>query len=205
MNIVGKSANRVLIVEGRDDKHVVCHICQENELNCQFSIKAKEGIDELIRSMTNEVKVPERRAVGFLVDANDDVDGCWRAIRNRLGSDSTPLPEKPQPCGTVVGSKPRVGVWLMPDNTSTGELEDFVAKMILESDAVWRLAQRYIRNIPKAHRKFTDKKMRRAEVYAWLATREKPGPMGAAIRKGDLSTDGELCRRFAQWLQKLFG
>ncbi len=92
----------------------------------------------------------------------------------------------------------------MPDNTSTGELEDFVAQMIPEDDAVWPLARQYIQGIPKERRRFTAKKMRKAEVYAWLATRKEPGPMGAAIGKRDLSTDGQLCRKFSQWLGRLF-
>ena len=44
----------------------------------------------------------------------------------------------------------------------------------------------------------------RAELHAWLATRENPGLMGAAIGRGDLKTDGPLCAAFLKWLEVLF-
>lgn len=173
------------------------------ELAVSFDVQAKNGVREVIKSITGEIKAPQRSAVGFVMDANDEVDGRWDSIREQLERMSIALPDKPQPSGTIVDNAPRVGVWLMPDNRSRGELEDFVAQMIPEDDAVWPLAREYIQGIPKKHRQFRCK-IRKAEVYAWLASREEPGPMGAAIRKRDLSTDGQLCRDFSQWLKRLF-
>ena len=92
----------------------------------------------------------------------------------------------------------------MPDNRSAGELEDFVQSMIPEDDSAWELARRYIRDIPEEARKFPPKKQSRAELHAWLATRENPGLMGFAIGRGDLKTDGPLCAAFLKWLEALF-
>ena len=92
----------------------------------------------------------------------------------------------------------------MPDNCSPGELEDFVAKMIPASDAVWPLSQRYIDGIPEADKKFSEKKQPRAQLYAWLAAREDPRQMGAAIGARDLKVDGALCQEFVAWLTRLF-
>ena len=100
---------------------------------------------------------------------------------------------------------PRVGIWLMPDNQSLGELEDFVAQMIPDNDPVWPLSQDYIDRIPEEHREFNENKTSTAEVYAWLATREDPRQMGAAIGTRDLDIDGDLCTRFTAWLDMLFG
>lgn len=52
--------------------------------------------------------------------------------------------------------QPRVWVYLMPDNASTGELEDFVMQMIPEGDPVWPRFKRYIGEIPQADRKFPE-------------------------------------------------
>ena len=93
----------------------------------------------------------------------------------------------------------------MPDNESHGELEDFVVQMIPEDDPVWPLSKCYIEGIPEAHRKFSEKKKLRAQLYAWLAAREDPRLMGVAIRANDLDVDGTLSRRFAAWLTNLFG
>ena len=92
----------------------------------------------------------------------------------------------------------------MPDNTSQGELEDFVVQMIPNCDPVLPLSQRYITGIPTAARKFSEKKELRAQLYAWLAAREDPRQMGTAIRAGDLEVDGALCQEFVAWLTRLF-
>ncbi len=110
----------------------------------------------------------------------------------------------PTPCGTIVDGEPRVGVWLWPDNGSCGEIEDFVAGMIPCTDPVWPRSKCYINSIPVEQRPFSEGKIARAQVYAWLAAREKPRRMGTAIRAGDLDISGELATRFARWLENLF-
>ena len=92
----------------------------------------------------------------------------------------------------------------MPDNKSNGELENFVVQMIPDTDIVWPLAQNYINGIPKSSRKFRASKLQRAKLHAWLATREIPGRIGAAIRRGDLETDGKLAQLFVNWLKSLY-
>jgi len=97
--------------------------------------------------------------------------------------------------------RPNIGIWLMPDNSTAGALEDFVAKMIPDGDPVWPLAKDYIGKVPETAL-FTNPS--KAEIRAWLATRERP-LMGASIRAGALDTDGPLCQAFAAWLTRLFG
>ena len=200
------SQSKVLVVEGQDDKHVVRHICARNGLpGSLFCIENKEGAGNVLKSIRLEVMGPNRTAVGFVLDADDSVDNVWRSISKRLAREGIPLPKNPEPGGTIVeGNARRIGIWLMPDNQSPGELEDFVGHMIPDCDPVWPLARGYIGKIPQEHRKFAQKKTIRAEVLAWLATREDPGLMGAAIGRHDLSTRGPLCSQFSRWLEKLF-
>jgi len=89
----------------------------------------------------------------------------------------------------------------MPDNRPAGALGDFVARMIPEGDLVWPLAKDYIGKVPETAL-FTNPS--KAEIRAWLATRERP-LMGASIGAGELNTDGPLCQAFAAWLTRLFG
>ena len=101
----------------------------------------------------------------------------------------------------------------MPDNESPGELENFFARLICDENRNWSHAKEYISrymNLAGQHQQGgfdTQKpyKVSKAEVYAWLATRKKPGKMGAAISKGHgLDFDTELAQRFARWLENLF-
>ena len=146
--------------------------------------------------------------IGIVADANDDPGARWDTISHQLWkAELGPLDALP-PGGLIVGSdghRPRVGVWLMPNNQRPGELEDFVQEMIPNGDPVWCLAKRYIRDIPPEAIKFLTKKRSRVELYAWLATRKEPSLMGLAINRGDLQTDGPLCSAFLAWIEGLFG
>ena len=97
-----------------------------------------------------------------------------------------------------------IGVWLMPDNSSSGELENFVEKMIPSSDPVWPQSQKYIDKVREEHRVFKQKKTLRAKVHAWLATRKEPRRMGLAIKAGDLDTTVPNSAAFVDWLRTLF-
>ena len=195
---------RVLLVEGPDDEHVAQHIWWRHAEDTPFCITVMGSEAELRRVIFAEVKAEGRLALGILLDANTDSGARWQSVRDRLAQAGIAAPERPSPDGTIIDGRPRVGVWLMPDNAAPGELEDFVAKMIPACDPVWPLAQGYIAGIPCAERKFIPKKQRRAEVHAWLAAREDPRRMGEAIRTRDLNVDGALCQEFVAWLTRLF-
>ena len=196
--------DRVLLVEGPDDKHVVRHLSSRHEEMPEFCIVDKKGIDLLLQDIALDILAPGRKAVGILVDANDDPQARWSSVVDRLREEKIQVPESPEKGGAILEGSPRIGIWLMPDNTSSGELEDFVSEMIPDGDPVWPLAQGYIDGIPKTDRKFTGKKVQRAKLHAWLATREDPRLMGAAVGAGDLQVDGQLSTTFADWLRKLF-
>lgn len=197
-------ATQILLVEGMDDKHVVRHLARRHDDMPEFCIADKEGRNNLLEDIGAELRKPGRRAIGILVDANDDLEDRWKAVAGRLREENVEVPDNPETGGTIVDGTPRIGIWLMPDNGSSGELEDFVSEMIPEDDPVWPRAQRYIEDIPEEERKFTGKKIQRAKLHAWLATREDPRLMGAAIRARDLQVDGPLSTTFADWLRRLF-
>lgn len=191
----------VLFVEGQDDRHVADRLKARLRPELQFDIEEKNGADALIESISQEIVVPDRIAVGFVIDADTDPDARWQSVADRLQRRLTGVPRARDREGTVIGDRPRVGVWLMPDNTRDGALEEFVAAMVPDGDPVWPLARNYI-DEAEPHLLTSRSK---AEIHAWLATRERPFPMGAAIRAQALNTDGPLCRSFAAWLARLFG
>ena len=70
--------DRVLLVEGPNDKHVVRHLCNFHKEVPKFWILDKEGIEVLLEDIGSEILAPGRKAVGIIVDANDDLDARWR-------------------------------------------------------------------------------------------------------------------------------
>ncbi len=204
-------SGNLLLVEGVDDKHVVQHLGHKLAPNLKFDCVDRGGIDSLLKTIRLEVKSLDRHALGILADANDDVAHRWQAIDNMLREgtelldERVGLPKAPIVGGTIISGPPRVGVWLMPDNEHSGELENFVAQLLPEGDPVWPLAEQFIEGIPHGHREFPRQKELRAKLYAWLATRRRPGPMGTAIRAGSLDATAPIAIRFADWLKALFG
>lgn len=128
------SASRVLLVEGSTDMHVVIHICKRASIP-DFNIDLKGSVEGLLESIPNEVRVDGRAALGIMLDANDHPSNRWEAVKGRLRKVGIEPPPNPQPEGVVIDSDPskglpRVGVWMMPDNESPGELENFLKEML---------------------------------------------------------------------------
>lgn len=195
---------RVLLVEGPDDKHVVRHLCRGTELENRFNIDDKGGKDPLLAAIRNEVRVSGREALGILLDADNDVQSRWSAVTHALSRVGVAGPGEPDPSGTIIANRPRIGIWLMPDNVSAGQVEEFFAGMIPNDDPVWPRSEAYIDGIPAADRKFASGKMLRAKVHSWLATRAEPRMIGAAIGAGDLSAGAPDAVRLVAWLNRLF-
>ena len=172
-----------------------------------FQILPRGGVEGVIESIRNEAQASGREALGILVDANNDLPARWQSISDRLASLGAQTPATPPSDGLILDSAdemPRIGIWLMPDNRSSGELEDFIAEMIPDGDSVWPLSQDYVESIPPEDRKFIPGNTLRAAIHAWLAAREDPRQMGLAIRARDLEVDGPLCTHFTNWLKRLF-
>ena len=197
-------SEKVLLVEGQDDKHVIRHLCARHHPMPTFDVVDKGGIGNLLLSIGPEIKASGRKVVGIALDANDDLASRWDAVVGRLRQANIESPNSPYLSGTIIPGKPQVGIWLMPNNQLSGELEDFVETMIPEGDPVWPMSKRYIDAIPNADRKFAAGKILRAKLYAWLATREAPNRMGLAIGAGDLRADNELSSAFVDWIRRLF-
>ena len=200
-----ESEPHLLLVEGRNDKHVVWQICNRHPELPDFFISDRGDINAVMESIGPEILAADRQALGILVDTDDDPRSRWDEIAYQLRAFGVQPPSGPDPDGTIIpGVVPRVGVWLMPGNNLAGEIEEFVASMVPSGDPVWPLAQAYIDGLPSYDGKFPEGKTLRAKIYAWLATRADPRLMGQAIGRGDLETNGPLCQRFLAWLNRLF-
>lgn len=204
---------RVLVVEGVSDQHAVLHLCRTAQpgLEATFNCLAANGFQGVLGTVPIYVNQEGMLAVGFVVDADDTLAGHWEQIVNEVGvaNSEIQLPQSLDPEGTIIPENPaigspRIGIWVMPDNASTGELEDFVQQMLPAGDPVWPRAQDYIDNIPADARRFDDDTITKNQVHAWLAARKFPGLIGLAIREGDLDTTNPLSQTFLAWLSRLY-
>ena len=218
--------SRVLLVEGQDEKHVILHLCERSSSIAVKRIPNNEygklyigsslpfylvefpgGVSQFVNSIGLLSDSSGRQTIGFVMDANGDLMGRWNLIASQLGNRGINIPTSPSLAGTIIPThkgKPQVGIWLMPDNKNTGEIEDFLVEMIPAKDPIWPLSNQYIEGIPETNRKFDPEKARKAKFYSWLASRKEPFRMGAAIGSGDLNDNTSLSNTFLTWIMDLF-
>lgn len=210
-----------LLVEGKDDKHVIQNLCRRHGLAVAvrepeesgglIPLEAQEsgGIDKLLARVSARLKEPGVEALGIVVDADLDLAARWAALHGRLTTNGyTTVPSSPQPDGWV-SSEPdlrRVGLWLMPDNQIPGILEDFVVHLIPPQDALRTKAETVIQEIERENlHRYQPAQRSKALIHTWLAWQETPGqPMGLAITAQTLGHDSPLARAFVDWLRRLF-
>ena len=217
--------DRVLLTEGQDDKHVIWQVCHANptmfdarredyqlsvtvnKSGHSFLLAEKGGVNELLDSLSVELDSPGRSVLGVVVDADSQVAGRWTELTKAL-ADHVILPSSLQAGGTIQSTnngQVKLGVWVMPNNGSSGEIEDFVVAMVNLNDVVWPLASDFIKDVPTESRKFNDLRIDKAILYAWLATKREPGRMGAAVGSGELDLKGQEVTAFTLWLDALYG
>lgn len=201
--------NKILLVEGKDDLHVVANLCKAVGFpDNAFWIKEKGGYDPLKDTVEVELDDSNLQYLGILVDADTNVQERWESLRSKLLSAGYhALPQQPKPNGIIVSQprRPTVGVWIMPDNELPGELEDFIAYLIPEDDMLWPRVADCVKQIPTSDQLFSDDDLSKVYIHTWLAWQAEPGrPIGQAIRARWLRPGAPQVSRFTDWLQRLF-
>lgn len=198
----------VLLVEGKNDRYVLEHLFAHHQIPKTISIKEHEGVDKLLESLPVQIKGSEFQRIGVVLDANASLASRWEALRNiAFKAGYTSIPAQPEIAGTILvqQDRPKMGFWLMPNNTLPGMLEDFVQHLVPSDDVLWPLAEEALQKIPKHEQRFIDVHRMKAHIHTWLAWQEDPGtPMGLAITKRYLDANALPAQQFVAWIRRLF-
>ena len=200
----------LLVVEGPDDKHVFLAILDRHQFEPHFAIRDEGGFETLLARVSVHLKPgSDLERFGIVVDADAEILTRWLEIKRtleRAGYNS--MPDSPDPTGTIVDHQdlPKVGVWIMPDNTLPGMLEDYLCYLVPEGDVLLERAIRCVSEIPAEERCFVEAHTTKALIYTWLAWQKKPGkPFGQAILKHRyFDTNGPHVQGLLDWLTRLF-
>ncbi len=204
---------KLMLVEGKDDVHVLMHICGNRTCLKLDEIKSHEGVDDLIGNLTEELRaaVYEGDIVGVIVDADTDMECRWRELQNKIATAGYhDVPSKPIVGGTIVDPPPdtllpRLGVWVMPNNQAAGILEDFLQFLVRDRDALYSHASNSVSTIPKGFQRFNDLHQPKALIHTWLAWQETPGlPYGTAITAKFLDPNVPEVDDLVNWLNRLY-
>ena len=205
------AGKRIILVEGPDDEHVIKAIFGQRNLPKLDEVKSHGGKDALLEGFPVRLKESDVEALGVVIDADTDVSACWQALRDRLmRAGYVGVPNAPLSHGTVLAAPretllPRVGVWVMPDNTTAGILEDFLRFLMPADSELFIHANTSVISIPLDQKRFTDLQRPKALIHTWLAWQEEPGrPLGQSITARFLDHNVPQVDVFVQWLRELF-
>lgn len=196
-----------VLVEGSDDKHLIKNVAREHGLDLDSTKDFHDcgGIERLLHEVLPIMLKSSERAIAVVVDADLDLLSRWQAITHRLADAGYTVPSTPDAGGLILTDRrPAVGLWIMPDNSLPGAIEDFAVQLIPSGDELWPRAVDAVADIPQADRRFATGATRKAEIHTYLAWQEEPGtPLGLAVTKTYFKTDAELCRTFINWLKRV--
>jgi hypothetical protein len=190
-----------LLVEGKDDQHVIWALCQKNQIPETFEIIDCNGKENLIDQIPIRFKSYGVETIGIIIDADNDLNQTWTKIRSILSSIGFEQPEELPDNGLVVqNNSQKAGVWIMPNNKVNGMLEDFISFLVPHDDQLFPIVESTLENIEsKGLNNYQPIHHSKASIHTWLAWQENPGtPMGAGITKRYLTTDEETCSKLFQ-------
>ena len=201
------------MVEGTDDKHVLKHICGNRDIPHLDKVEKYGGIEKLLESLG--VRLPllngEGDVIGVVIDADTDISVRWQSIRDRIiGVGYQNVPDQPDLDGTILDPPagtllPRFGVWIMPNNQTSGILEDFLHFLVPQPNILFDHARDSVKTIPEGERRFKQLAEPKAVIHTWLAWQEEPGrPFGTAITARFLDPSVPEVDVLVAWLKRLF-
>lgn len=207
--------SKQLLVEGNDDLHVVSALCKKYKIPENFEVIDKKGKDNLFKGLPEIVKGGNIDTLGVVLDADLDVSKRWGKVKRIFEQFDYQLPAAITPNG-LIRTHPdnetfypiKIGVWLMPNNETSGILEDFMQLLIDEKKDLWNLTLETVEKVEqkvKESERFALKDRSKALIHTYLAWQKDPGkPMGEAITKKYFDADAALAKLFVQWLNDLF-
>jgi hypothetical protein len=212
-------AERLLIVEGKDDCHSIYHVAQQNGCETLFGIWEGGNDEGALKRFGGLLVAPASqrpKILGIVLDSampqksdtrSNDLTRRWAQIQDRLRDFKFAVPEKPSPVGTIIRGPegfPKIGIWLMPDNQTEGMLEDFLLKLVPRNAAAYaKTCAQSAKN--QGHGNYKECHEAKAVAHTYLAWQDEPGkPLGLAIKSRLFDTNSEYATDFIAWLKGLF-
>lgn len=135
-NVCKQDTEKVLLVEGDNDCHVVMALCAAHNVPETFGIyqcNSDTGVLKRLNALIIRPNPPQ--VIGVMLDADSpSLESRWQSIKSKLKHYKYIFPANPDINGTIVessGDKPKLGFWLMPNNQDSGMLEDFCAELAI--------------------------------------------------------------------------
>jgi len=202
-------SSNFLVSGGTAEWHLIVHLFPA----LKPKLKYPEGnaiaalSDDTVRERLSFAIKSKIERICVLFDAEQrEAQRSWRSVREVLAEDGyAQLPEEMPKSGVICEAegRPRVGVWIMPDNLSRGMIEDFYLQSIPRDDRERIRSEQFIQSIPSSERLF-GAKISKAVYGVWLSIQKEPTSPAQAITRNLVSRESGQLPLFVSWLQRLF-
>jgi len=172
-------------------------------------VEVGNSVDEILEPayLTTEIKAPNARIVGVVLDADLAAAGRYERVRQLCSSLFPTLPNTMPEGGIVVhNDEKRFGLWVMPDNSSRGDLETFPRFLVpSEQQPLWQLACDSVTAAVSAGADCRGTHIPKAQLYTWLAWQDPPGySHGLALTRKILDPQSGHATAFVRWFRELY-
>ena len=206
-----------LVVEGYDDLYTVREIMRTQvewpgagESDYPVYIDIGKSVNEILNKDYIGVllKSSTIRTLGIVIDADDKgARSRYQSLYNLCCASFPEMPSTLPPDGLVVNnrSQKRLGVWIMPDNRSKGDLETFLRYLVPEQP-LWKYAEHCTETAKQGwNAPYRNAHTNKAKLYTWLSWQDPPvqNP-GRALESKALDATLPATQSFIQWFRALF-
>lgn len=198
--------NKLLLVEGNDDKNFFQKLIQEITVNSSIQIISMDGKENFrtanFKSIINTPGFREVKALGIVRDANDSADDVFTGSCSILKECELPVPTQVM---EITNTDLKVGILIIPPNSKEGAIEDLCLSSLKEYSEMGCI-DNYFKCLKKKlpSDKFP-KDLSKAKIQAFLASREESVPhLGIAAQRGYFPLDHESFEEIKKFLRSLF-
>lgn len=210
---------RVLLVEGATDLRVIPELVEKgSDLEWELQgrrlvdIEVLDGVEHLTPTLFSDyLKRSGLETLGMVIDADEDAGAAWQKACGCLAAWTSSLPGSAPAEGfvgeaNVAGRTIRIGIWIMPDNTSAGMLETLLHRLVDDADPLWVHATNSTDAAHEHGAGFKPPHRDKARVHAWLAWQDEPGAqLHEAVKFKLLDASRSAGQRFIAWFRRLYG
>lgn len=200
-----------LITEGKSDKTLLETLLDHKARSIEIpriSPKNEGGYDWLVGrgKLDTFLAAGDAQRFGIIVDADTDPVARWASLRNRLcqfGFAEASLPIT-LPAEGLVATFPRrrpLGVWLMPNNESKGNVENFFADLIRPADQLLPQAAKCVGALPADL--MPESGRAKATYRTWLAWQKGGDGMSPQTAFEAGLYEVERAQQFLRWIDAL--
>lgn len=164
-----------LLVEGNDDLHVVAALCNKHNIKENFRIVDCKGIENLLIGLPVRLK-SSVKTIGAVIDADADLNARWNSVcsilsaSGRYGDIPDECPAEGLILEPVSEGDPKFGLWIMPDNRTSGMLEHFTTMLIPADDDLLPVVDETLSRLESnGMNRYSTVHHEKARIHTWLA------------------------------------